>query len=148
MKVRSTKAVIASMDREGIEYGFIEISIRQRLKDDVTKSYIIETNDNVVVLDEFNTEIKRYPIPQKKTGTNEKVYKYSYAEFEAQREYLSSIFPAPVELVTQSEKEDYYLQMGLLLNLMNIPIYEMTCNIEFDTNGVYTGTITGDWELI
>jgi hypothetical protein len=122
MIVRSTVEVFIQRDRTSEEKGFVEIEIIQTNKDDKNKEYTFQTSDKLVIIDLLGNE-SYMPIIQKEYRSQVKTYSKSYAEYDAQKEQLSQMFPTEL---TGSEAEDYWLQMGLLYNLAVDPIYGLT----------------------
>ena len=124
MKIISKQKVLLVNDREGKLEEFLQIDIRIKDKDDVAKIYTLETVDSVVYSKgEVNESTSIY---NNRIGNPQiKLYCKTYEEYDAQREILEQYFPTEL---TGSEKDDFLLQMGLLQNLINDPIY----GVEFE----------------
>lgn len=121
MKAISKSKVVLHNDREGKLEEFIQIEITIDGKDSVNKTYSIKTVDSVV----FNKgeENESSTIFKNRYGQDQvKYYTKSYEEYDAEREILKQMYPTEL---TGSEKDDYLLQMALLANLVQDPIYDV-----------------------
>ena len=121
MKVISKQPVVLCHDREGKLEEYLQIEITIEKKDDVNKVYQIKTVDSVV----FNkgTSEESTTVFKNRYGQDQiKFYSKPYADYDADREILNSLYPTTL---TGSEKDDYLLQMALLQNLINDPIYDV-----------------------
>ena len=121
MKVISTVEVTIQRDSVSEKKGHIEIEIRQTDKDDVAKIFTFTTND-ILVIDKDTEFENRVPLYQL-NGLQAKRYTKTYAEYYAQKEQLSQMFPTDLP---EGENDDYWLQMGLLYSLEIDPIYGLT----------------------
>lgn len=122
MKVISTDRVVLCHDREGKLEEFVQIEITIEKKDDVSKTYQIKTVDSVVY--NRDTENESTTVFKNRYGQDQiKFYTKPYSEYDSEREILATMFPTEL---TGSEKDDYLLQMALLVNLQQDPIYNVT----------------------
>lgn len=121
MKVRSTIELPYDADRHGIKRSIIEIDLIIDNKDDKLKVYYFKAIDY-----RFYTDVEKLIMYQPIPNTVQifsKSYSRTYAEYDAQKEYLLSL---KTYTETGSELEDALLQDALLYSLMTDPIYEST----------------------
>lgn len=119
MKVRSTIELPYDADRLGVKRSIIEIDLIIDNKDDKNKMYYFKAIDYRFYTDEEKL-VMYQPIPNT-VQIFSKSYSRTYAEYDAQKEYLLSL---KTYTETGSELEDALLQDALLYSLMTDPIYE------------------------
>jgi hypothetical protein len=125
MKVQSKQKITLINDREGVLKEKIQIEIFIEKKDDISKTYLIKTADNIVYEDGGTI-----PYNNRSGRPQEKRYIKTYEEYDQEKEFLKQTYPSEL---TGSELDDYLLQMGLMYNLSIDPIY----GLEGD-----------DWEIV
>lgn len=128
MKIRSTKDLPYAADRSGIKRGIIEIDLTITNKDDVNKIYTLKAVD-YLILPEGSVTVTPYPPMMGmmsmvgKQFIFEKTYLKTYAEYDAQREYLKTLDASGL---VGSELDDKLLQDALLYSAMTDTVYEST----------------------
>ncbi len=123
MKVRSTIELPYDADRLGIKRSIIEIDLFIENKNDILKKYYFKAIDYRFYNEDevINLSIIRDQIIPDKVQIFSKSYSRTYAEYDAQKEYLLSL---KTYTETGSELEDALLQDALLYSLISDPIYE------------------------
>jgi len=125
MRVISTEDVNLLTDREGTVSGRIAIDIWVDRKDDLGREYHVMTRDRIIV--DYSLETQSEKEIRNRTGAiQSKEYIYTYEEYDAQKLQLEEMFPTEL---TGSEKDDYLLQSGLLVNLAQVPVYGLIGNV-------------------
>jgi hypothetical protein len=125
MKLISTTKVNLQTDREGKyeEYVVIDIQVQ---KDTHNKKYDFIVKDFVLLnKDEPNESLKA--LHNRDGAPVYKQYSRTYAEFDEQTAFLSTIFPNE-DNMSSSDYEDYIMMKGFLFQLEQDPIY----GVEFE----------------
>jgi hypothetical protein len=129
MKVRSNIPLPFNADRMGIHTAIIEIDFRIESRNDIDKTYGLVAidytiNDHITTSMYSNMPVEMRPIGGMYGGGRREIarkqYVKSYAEYDAQREYLLSMDDSGL---TGSALEDKLLQDALLYSCITDTIY-------------------------
>jgi hypothetical protein len=120
MKVRSNIKLPYDSDRSGIHTAIIEIDFVITIKDPVSQTYTLVAKDYTINDERYITTGNSYLNPGGRILIDTKTYIKSYAEYDAQRDFLLSIDTSGL---TGSLLEDKLLQDALLYSANNDTVY-------------------------
>jgi hypothetical protein len=120
MKVRSNIKLPYDSDRSGIHTAIIEIDLVITSKDPLSQTYALIAKDYTINDERYVTPGNSYLNPGGRTLIDTKYYFKTYAEYDAERDFLLSIDTSGL---TGSLLEDKLLQDALLYSANNDTVY-------------------------